>query len=598
MQENLIIETYPVKNKYVKTHNGKVRILEVHKTKKLQRILVHFDNGKILKAAPHHKLINTDFEEISSINSLNQNIISDSKRGYSKVIKIEKTDIYEHMYDISIDSKDQLYFSSGVLSHNSGKTITIGTYLLWRANFHKDRINIGVLANRPRTAREVLNKIKQIFLNLPIWLAQSVETWNKSDIELGDTRTRILTDSPSENSFRGDTIALLYVDELGFINKKDWDAVVDSIIPTMNSLSFKQLIYSSTANGVNHWSEIVLKAREGSNDILLVENDWREVPHYDKKGNLIPPDKYKEMMIKRYSLKYFLSTEENEFLGSNTTLVSSESLKRIQDNVKNRKIIKSYNFRGLNIYKEPEKNHSYIISVDSSKDGIDDFSINIIDITKFPFEQVSDANLQVDYLTMPEYLDELGKIYNDALIIVENNSGDGQSITDTLWSVYEYKNLYRDKNIEGRIGFKRYTGFRTTIKSRNIILGLLKTFIEENKLIINSETTLKQLYTFTKNDSGKYIAEDGYKDDNIMSLAIAFAPFMESKVFDDYELFVKELKSDSNIKTKEFISTLDLAFTSDAQESEQERVKKFFQETNSLNVFDDYGVSEEFNYSS
>jgi hypothetical protein len=234
--------------------------------------------------------------------------------------------------------------------------------------------------------------------------------------------------------------------------------------------------------------------------------------------------------------------------------------------------------------------------VDSSKDGIDDFSINIIDITKFPFEQVADANLQVDYLVMPEYLFELGSLYNNALMIIENNEGSGQSISDTLWNVYSYENMYRDKNTDSKVGFKRYTGFRTTPKSRTVILGLLKAFLEEDKLIINSGVSLQQLYTFVKNDSGKYQAQDGYKDDNLMSLAISFAPFMESKVFDDYELFIKELRSESGVKTKEFISTLDLSFEDDGSEvtSNYERTKQALEATGDLSFFDEYGIPEDF----
>ena len=75
-------------------------------------------------------------------------------------------------------------------SRQSGKTITTGGYLLWRANFYPGMLNIGVVANKPRTAREVLTKIKQMFLELPIWMMQCIETWNKSDIQLSDTDTR------------------------------------------------------------------------------------------------------------------------------------------------------------------------------------------------------------------------------------------------------------------------------------------------------------------------------------------------------------------------------------------------------------------------
>jgi len=606
-------------------------------------------------------------------------------------------------------------------SRQSGKTITVGSYLLWRANFHDQRMNIGIVANKPRTAREVLSKIKQMFLQLPIWMMQTVEVWNKSDIELSNTGTRILTDSPSADSFRGDTISLLFCahedeivtiqdketkeikevtfkdlellihktlknnkykiltkqgfkdfaglkkskhniaielffgdesfkcsynhlieingkfkkaqdlevgdiinqktitkisdyknndyfydpvdvedtssyiskgmthhncDEVAFINKNIFEEMLDSIIPTMSSLTFKQLIYTSTAKGKNHWSKIVEQARANLNDMTIVENDWRDVPHYNKAGDMLEPDVYKKLTIKKYGEKFFRQTEENEFLGSSDTLISGDSLRLMEDYL-SKVEYQNRLLHNLKMYREVIKGNSYILSVDSSKDGIDDFSISVSDISKFPFEQVATLDIQIDYIVMPEYLDILGRYYNNALIVIENNEGSGQSITDTLWGVYEYENLYRDKNINGKKGLKKYTGFRTTQKSRPLILKLLKVFIEEGKLLVNSDEVLEQLYTFTSKN-GKYQAEDGFKDDAVMALAITFAPFIENKSFDDYELFVRELKKEhSEIKTKEFISTLDLGSMDDGVEQEGmtlEEKKQFIQQ----NLNDDY----------
>jgi hypothetical protein len=476
----------------------------------------------------------------------------------------------------------------------SGKTVTTGTYLLWRA-LNKNNINIGIVANKPDTAREVLDKIKKIFIELPIWLQKGIEVWNKGDIEF-DNGTRVMTDGPSENSFRGYTINILYIDEMAYLKKKDYDAFADSVFPTMSSLSWKQFIATSTANGMNFFADLVKLAKKPDSPYRYETVSWTKIPRYDKKGNRMKPEDYKKQVIQKFGKKYFLQVEACEFLGSSDTLIDGEALKKIQDTVYSidKENLPVTLFDGLTVFKKPIKNHTYICSVDSSKDGIDDFSIQVMDITQFPFEQVADANLQVDYLTMPEYLKELGEYYNNALMVIENNEGSGQSISDTLWNVYSYENMYRDKKLEGQMGFKRYTGFRTTVKSRSVILGLLRAFLEEEKLVVYSETTLAQLYTFTKNDNEKYEAQDGYKDDNVMALAIAFAPFMESVRFDDYEMFVKQLRQEiSEAKTKDFMSVLDLAFEDDGSEQRSyfERESKRLKET--LDTFDDYGIPDE-----
>ena len=91
----------------------------------------------------------------------------------------------------------------------SGKTVTTGTYLLWLSLFHDDPINIGIVGNSPGTAMEVLDKIKKIFVELPIWMQRGIEVWNKGSIEF-DNGTRVMTDGPSSDSFRGYTINILY----------------------------------------------------------------------------------------------------------------------------------------------------------------------------------------------------------------------------------------------------------------------------------------------------------------------------------------------------------------------------------------------------
>ncbi|MCD6435074.1 MAG: terminase family protein [Clostridiales bacterium] len=478
-------------------------------------------------------------------------------------------------------------------NRQSGKTISISIYLLWRAIFHPTPINIGITANKGPTAAEVLDKIKKIFMELPIWMQQGIEVWNKTSIEF-ENRTRIMTDGPHESSFRGYTLNISYTDESAYIPLSLYEEFTDAVMPTMASLSFKQIITSSTPKGVNHFSELVKHAKNPDTPEIFVGNDWKDVPRFDKQGNKLEPEVYKAQVIKRFGLQFWLQTEECQILGSSSTLVNAESLKDIENRVESMKLIPNNILNDLNVYELVQKNHNYILSVDPSKDGIDDFSLSVTDITKFPFVQVADANLQIDFLIMPEHLNELGKYYNDALIIVENNEGSGQSITDTLWRVYEYENLFKDKNIDGKIGQKKYTGFRTTLKSRPIILNLLKIFVNEGKLIINSKKTLNQLYTFTKRKNGnKYQAEDGYKDDAVMALAILFAPFMENKIFDDYTLFVKELKMEgSNIKTAEYFSALDFGSADDGTEdyAEQERIKELkAQFANELG--NDYSIS-------
>lgn len=228
------------------------------------------------------------------------------------------------------------------------------------------------------------------------------------------------------------------------------------------------------------------------------------------------------------------------FLGSSHTLISSDKLKQMQS-----KEPEEIRDGKLKIYKYPEKGHKYILTVDPSM-GVqgDFFAVQIVDITDIKFKQVATARLNEEYLKLPEFLDEWGRYFNNALIIIENNTGSGQSIADILYQTYEYENLYFDKETKDKKR-KKYPGFRTTAKSRKVILDNLKMFIENDKFEINDSDTITEFFQFILVNN-KYQADEGCHDDMIMSLALTFAIFTDTKNFEDIIQLICDIFSAEN----------------------------------------------------
>ena len=68
----------------------------------------------------------------------------------------------------------------------------------------------------------------------------------------------------------------------------------------------------------------------------------------------------------------------------------------------------------------------------------------------------------------------------------------------------------------------------------------MKTIAESGKLEIHDKDTIKELFSFILiND--KYQADNGKKDDLVMSLALCFGAFVESRNFNDMREVVKLL---------------------------------------------------------
>lgn len=423
----------------------------------------------------------------------------------------------------------------GLMGRQSGKSISTAIYLAHKFNFGKD-INIGIVGNKGKQAAEFLANTKNILIELPVWMQQGVSVWNKGSIE-NESKMRILTDVPTSDAFRGFTIAILVVDECAFIKSTVWDEFADSIFPSQSGLAWKKNIILSTANGMNHFYQMVKGARDDSNGMNIFEVNWKDVPRFNPDGSQMKPEEFMEKIVKKHGIIYFNQNYANEFLGSSHTLISSAKLGEMKE-----KEAERIRDGKLKIYHEPQPGHKYIMAVDPAKDGTDAFAVQIVDITDFRFVQAATAQLQIDYLLMPEFIDEWAREYNNAYLIIENNEGAGQSIADQMFQNYEYENLHFDKDV-GRNKKKNYPGFRTTSKSRKQILQTLKLFIENDKLEVNDKKTINEFYQFIL-VNGKFQADDGAHDDMIMSLALIFVPFCNTKNFEDMKVLVKNLYGD------------------------------------------------------
>lgn len=535
-------------NRRVKTPFGYQRIEEIHKTKILKSLKFIHERGELTVAEFHTFIID---EEEFQANEMRVGDHLDTVDGKSKILEILDAGEQE-LYDITLDQSEfenYWYYTGGVLSHNSGKSITVACYLSWLYNFHKN-LNIGIVANRAAQAREFLQNVKDIISRLPIWLMQGTTIWNKRDIanELG---SRILTDVPSQDAFRGYSMNVLTIDECAFIKTSVWEEFADSIFPSQSALAWKKNIIISTAKGLNHFYDLVQKAKldemQPNSKTAFIEVHWDEVPRYDSKGNLMEPEEFKRQIIKRYGRVYFEQNYGNSFVGSSETLIAPEVLAELQ----HKNPIAVWDDM-LRIYFEPQQNHTYIMSVDAAKEGKDYFAIQVIDVTEMPFKQVAAANLQVDYLTMPDFLYEWGARFNTAHMIIENNEGAGQSIADMLVNHFEYPNIYYQDNKY------KYPGFRTTKSTRDSIIRMLQILINSGKLEICDKETISEFQRFELvND--KYQASSGH-DDLVMALAISIAPMTNMDNFSDFGKFLDALKSDEVLDSGSFFEIGDLAF--------------------------------------
>lgn len=183
--------------------------------------------------------------------------------------------------DSHIPGKNNAIIMQG---RQTGKTTIATLYLTWLALF-KAAKTIVILANKEEQALEVLSRIQDAYLMLPLWLQQGINPqkggWSKKKIGL-DNNTIIKAAASSSSAIRGNTVDYVLVDEFAHLENNIAKAFLESIKPTQESRSDSKIIYISTPKGMNHFYEIWQDAVAGKNNFIPCKIQWWEVEGRDE----------------------------------------------------------------------------------------------------------------------------------------------------------------------------------------------------------------------------------------------------------------------------------------------------------------------------
>ena len=105
---------------------------------------------------------------------------------YIKIVSLDEGLTQFHPYDFQeklIHNFHNNRFNICKMPRQTGKSTTVVSYLLHYAVFN-DSVNIGILANKAATARELLSRLQTAYENLPKWMQQGIISWNKGSMEL------------------------------------------------------------------------------------------------------------------------------------------------------------------------------------------------------------------------------------------------------------------------------------------------------------------------------------------------------------------------------------------------------------------------------
>jgi len=116
-------------------------------------------------------------------------------------------------------------------------------------------------------------------------------------------------------------------------------------------------------------------------------------------------------------------------------------------------------------------------------------------------------------------LPKLGRLYNDALIGLENNNTGGGAATLALKNT-GYPRIFYHQNVETRGRKTEKIGWRTDAHTKPMMIDRIAGFLKDGGQIRDSET-IDELMTFGFAENGQLMAQAGCHDDQVISLSIA-----------------------------------------------------------------------------
>ena len=446
-------------------------------------------------------------------------------RNYIKIISLDEGIVPFKMWDFQeelIESFHENRFNIAKLPRQTGKSTTCVSYLLHYILFN-DNVNVGILANKLSTARDLLGRLQLAYEQLPLWIQQGIVVYNKGSMEL-ENGSKILAASTSASAVRGMSFNIIFLDEFAFIPNHIAEQFFSSVYPTITSGTSTKVIIISTPNGMNHFYKLWVDAQKGRNGYAWNEVHWSKVPGRDAK--------WKETTIANTSERQFTQEFECEFLGSVDTLITAAKLRTLtyDDPLTTN--------GSLDVYENPIRDHDYIICVDVSRGLAQDYSaFVVIDITHAPWRLVAKyRNKEVRPMLFPNVIYNVATNYNKAYVLTEVNDI-GEAVSSSLFYDLEYENtlMCAMRGRAGQIVGQGFSGNKTqmgvkmskTVKAQGC--SNLKTLIEDDKLLVKDYNIVSELTTFIQNKQS-FEADEGYNDDLVMCLVI-FAWLVQQEYF-------------------------------------------------------------------
>lgn len=516
------------------TDEGWIPASYIHMTKPFKLYEVVLEDELKLRCADEHILFHKDYKEVY-VKDLHIGDYVMTEYGLKKVISILQLNNTLNMCDVTVHNSHESYYTNHILSHN---TTTTCIYLLHYILFNIDK-NALICANILKTAKEIIDKTKKIFVELPFFLKPGIYKWNESEIVF-DNGCRVQCTSTTGTSGIGFTINFLILDEFAHLAPNIAEKFYNNIFPTVVASKAKVAI-TSTQNGRNLFYRIYKAAEVGDSDYKSFKTDWWEVPEWnpDKKRWEKRDESWHQRQVANYGSEEAFNSQfgTNFDISSNTLIaqkvLSKKALKTVDFIVKDLPgvSLSDYYFWHPNFDPIFLKNEHIVITCDLSEGIGGDYTVFLINRLIEPESGKMECvgffranNIDREYYS--KSLQQLVCLHcdqNKTLISYERNTyGDlfykqlfDNANDDPTCNKFDISIIVRYPASDG--SKKYFNGIKITSGNKSIYCRLFKEDFEKDLIINDSYQASVELGNFNDDGTGHYKAVFGH-DDIIMTM--------------------------------------------------------------------------------
>lgn len=437
-------------------------------------------------------------------------------------------------------------------ARQQGLSTAIGAYLYFQISQRKASKAL-VVTHHADSTRALFDLTTRFHQNCPEPLKPSTRYASRRELFFDKLDSAfVVATAGGEAIGRGETLTHLHLSEVAFWNKSTAAENFNGLVQAVPNNPGTAIFLESTGNGVSGtFYSLWRGACEGTNGYTPVFIPWYIEPKYrlpvDKPLDYTPEEeklreKYglddEQLMFRRHRIaqtslegwsQEYPTEAEDAFLTTGRPVFQPVQLSarlREAPPVHTRLALEGLEWvnhpRGeLTQYYPHEPGETYYIGADVAMGGgKGDYSVaQVLDSKKRQVAVWRSNYFDPDYFAT--ILERLGRYYNEAFIIPENNAH-GILTCVRLGKDLAYPNIYMVSEIDKLTDRESVQlGFRTTVKTKPMIIDQLRAAARDGELELNDRTTIQEMLTYIVTESGAMEAEQGCHDDCVMALALA-----------------------------------------------------------------------------